>query len=250
MHFLDLSTFPVNGPKVDATSISDPHSVTAGQVDTDVLRNDSLRYFENLTGPELLNPSDFLLTSSWSGMIQVNLWSIQPPPALMDPEHIPNRTEDDSDNIQGLPRSMLNLLSLEDILAMEDYGHVARVRREQVEKLTSLMTKNQNQQILGSSPSCGELLSNPQIINSFVQLYFEYFHHTLTVLHKATFNVSEEPPLLILAVATIGGRFSKIPQAHTVSTVLGDICVKQSRMWYISSFVMIQNPADRSTHFS
>lgn len=109
---------------------------------------------------------------------------------------------------------------------MENYDHVARVRREQVDQMWASYMANERHATPTCPPSYRDLLSNPQVINAFVQLYFENFHNTFPILHKATFNVYEESLLLILAVATIGGHFSKLPQARMLSTVLGDMLRK------------------------
>ncbi|KAB8219515.1 hypothetical protein BDV33DRAFT_191976 [Aspergillus novoparasiticus] len=215
MDFLDLSTFPVNGQQVDVGNISEPHLSTAGQVDQDIFANDSLVYVETSSSPELPDRPHSWHKYSCSGMVQMDLWS-----------DTPRRAEDTSDGPQGLPKSMLKLLSLDDIIAMEDYGHVAGVRQEQVEQLASFIATGLDQRTSACPPTCEPLLRNTKIINSFIQLYFEHFHQTFPILHRATFNMSEEPPLLMLAVATIGGRFSKIPQAHRLSTVMGDILRK------------------------
>ncbi|KAE8343344.1 hypothetical protein BDV24DRAFT_172740 [Aspergillus arachidicola] len=223
MDFLDLSAFPVNGQQVDVGNISEPHLSTAGE---DIFDNDSLVYVETPSIPERPDHPHSWHKYSSSGMVQMDLWSIRRPRGPMEPGDTPRTAEDTSDGPQGLPKSMLNLLSLDDILEMEDYGHVAGVRREQVDQLASFMGTGRDQRTSACPPHCEALLRNTKIINSFVQLYFEHFHQTFPILHRATFNVSEEPPLLMLAVATIGGRFSKIPQAHRLSTVMGDILRK------------------------
>ncbi|KAB8269239.1 fungal-specific transcription factor domain-containing protein [Aspergillus minisclerotigenes] len=240
MDFLELSTFPVNGQQVDVGNMSEPHFSTAGE---DIFANDSLVYVETPSDPELPDRPHSWHNYSSSGMVQMDLRSIRRPLGPMEPGDTRRRAEDTSDSPQGLPKSMLNLLSFDDILEMEDYGHVAGVRQEQVEQLASFMASGRDQRTSACPPNCEELLKNTKMINSFVQLYFEHFHQTFPILHRATFNVSEEPPLLMLAVATIGGRFSKIPQAHRLSTLMGDsmlfwieerdILRRPLRMWYL-----------------
>lgn len=72
-------------------------------------------------------------------MIRPNLWSKNRSSGLIGQE----ADHTISEGLQTLPRSMLNLLSLKSILAIEDYGRVARVRPEQVEKMVSFMAMNQ-----------------------------------------------------------------------------------------------------------
>ncbi|KAL5048222.1 hypothetical protein BDW71DRAFT_213635 [Aspergillus fruticulosus] len=189
MDFLDLSTFPANALAIDPRNISEPNSAMLAQMRADTLVHDSLIEAEESTGAGLRSPSD-----SW--------------------HTYRNTAWDATDGPQGLPRSIRNLLSLEDILDMEDYGQVARIRPEQVDELASFMAMNAHQQAPASSPHCRGLLKGPKIINAFVQLYVEHFHPTFPLLHRATFNVLQLTPLLLLATTTIGGRFSKIPQAQ------------------------------------
>ncbi|KAL4801519.1 fungal-specific transcription factor domain-containing protein [Aspergillus unguis] len=212
MDFLDFSTFPVDAPDLYSAGL------TAGKIGGEII-NDFHSQNESSTSSEVPENADFWHGYSQAGMVQVNLWSRERrsragPKESLDKGGVASIP-------QGLPKSMLNLLNLEDILAMEDHDHVARVRPEQVNKLATFMNVDQRQ-----PASCKMLLRNSQIINVFVQLYFEHFHPTFPLLHRATFNVLELPPLLMLATATIGARFSRIPQASTLSSVLGDILRK------------------------
>lgn len=226
MDFLDLSTFPVNAFQIDPHSMSGMFGATAGPMNEDALGNDSLRPGQHATGHVVPDLSDSWHTYSGCGMVQADLWNKIPPPESIEPEHNPSRAENALAGSQERPRSILNLLSLEDILAMEDHGHVAQVRLADVEELSSFVAKEGDLRTWVRYPHCRALLNNPQVINAFVQLYFEHFHPTLPLLHRATFTPSEGPPLLTLAVATIGSRFSKIPQAHTLSTAMGEVLRK------------------------
>jgi hypothetical protein len=226
MDFPDLSTFTTNVHQIDPNSISEPHSTAEVHLGEYAPVNHPPREHEDRTGAELPDPSGSWHTSSWPGMIRPNLWNKRRPPELIEQEDHPDSMGTVSNGAQALPRSMLNLLSLEDILAIEDHGHVVKVRPEQVEKLAFFMAKTQQERNEACPPSCRGMLSNPKIMNSFVQLYFEHFHWTFPLLHRPTFNVVEEPPLLLLATAAIGSRFSKIPQAYTLTKALGDILCK------------------------
>ncbi|KAE8414346.1 fungal-specific transcription factor domain-containing protein [Aspergillus pseudocaelatus] len=226
MDFLDLPTFPVNTGNIDLQSISEEKSGIVGQVDGDDFANYPLRIEEGLPGLDLPSTSDSWNKYKSSGMIQTNLWNKTRPRGLMQPQENPDSVWDTLRGSEGTERSLLNLLSLEDILAMEDHGHVATVGQEQMDELASFMAMNQDRRTLSCPPHYRELLNKAEVINAFVQLYFEHFHPTFPFLHRATFNGSKVPPLLLLATATVGSRFSKIPQAHSLSTVLGDILRK------------------------
>lgn len=206
---LDFSAFPVN-------ALSDLSSAPTGRVGGDFVLNDSFENSKNGSGVELDDPSD-----SWhtyrrrSGMVQADLWH--------GDRDRDSSTGGVSGGAQALPRSILDLLDLDSILAMEEHDHVARVRPEQVQQLTRFIKRIQHQPSSACPPSCSRLLGAPQVINALVQLYFEHFHPTFPLLHRATFNTLELPTLLLLATTAIGSRYSKIPQPQTLSVVLGDI---------------------------
>ncbi|KLU91660.1 hypothetical protein MAPG_10178 [Magnaporthiopsis poae ATCC 64411] len=68
-----------------------------------------------------------------------------------------------------------------------------------------------------STPNSEATLKIPprDLLNVFVQLYFEYFHDCLPILHLPTFDPGIAPPLMLLAIARIGSRLSKIPAASS-----------------------------------
>jgi hypothetical protein len=45
-------------------------------------------------------------------------------------------------------------------------------------------------------------------LSDFVDLYFEKFHPTFPILHKATFYATDTPAVLLLAVAAIGATYA------------------------------------------
>ncbi|ORY25649.1 fungal-specific transcription factor domain-domain-containing protein [Naematelia encephala] len=47
-----------------------------------------------------------------------------------------------------------------------------------------------------------------ETLSDFVDLYFEKFHPTFPILHRATFVRAETPPMLLLATAAIGATFA------------------------------------------
>ncbi|OGE47486.1 hypothetical protein PENARI_c043G06094 [Penicillium arizonense] len=223
MDFLDLLGFPGNGPQLDLDDISGPHGTATGQVDTETLVADSV---DQPARDKLPGPSDPWHTYGGSGMVQPNLWEKSRPARSTELRHDGNKAMNGWEDSTRPPRPIMSFLSLDDTLAMEDHGHVPRVRQSQVTELTALIAKTQCAQSLTCNPGIKGLLNNPEAINTFVQLYFEHYQPTLPLLHKATFNVSDTPPLLILAVVTIGSRFSKIPRARALSSVLGEILRK------------------------
>ncbi|KAL2811622.1 fungal-specific transcription factor domain-containing protein [Aspergillus granulosus] len=222
-NFLDLLAFPGNALQLNPPNFLGPHDAAPGQMDADALANEPARQAEQLTSPRMSNLSDSWYQYGGSGMVQENMWDKLRPSEAVGSEYDANSTAEEPEWSSTISKSTLNLLSLQDILAMEDHGHVARVQPSQMGDLSALIANEHCPRTSSCPPGIRGLLNNPQVINSFVQLYFEHFHPTLPLLHKATFNVSDIPPLLMLSVATIGSRFSKIARAHTLSTYMAEI---------------------------
>ncbi|KAL4755919.1 Zn(II)2Cys6 transcription factor [Aspergillus foveolatus] len=204
MDFLDLWALPGNGPQLDLGEMPEPYGAAAGRPDADTFATEPFQQVQQSASNELRDPSD-----SWH--------------TYGEPGHDVNKAAYGREESCGTPRSIINLLSLNDILAMEDLGHVAPVREGQMAELSALIAKARCPESATCDPSVKGLLNNPEVINAFVQLYFEHYQPTLPLLHKATFNVSHAPPLLILAVASIGSRFSKTPQASTLCSMEEEI---------------------------
>ncbi|KAF5551346.1 zinc finger rst2 [Fusarium mexicanum] len=66
------------------------------------------------------------------------------------------------------------------------------------------------------------------VLNAWVQLYFEYFHPVMPILHKATFSSSKRHWLLIFTVAAIGAHFSTIKDAQACSRAMHETIRRQS----------------------
>ncbi|CAK7215937.1 hypothetical protein SBRCBS47491_002660 [Sporothrix bragantina] len=60
-------------------------------------------------------------------------------------------------------------------------------------------------------------------MNCFVQLYFEHFQGIFPMLHQGTFNPAHQPWQLVLAVAAIGCRYSKLPGAPQFADALQEL---------------------------
>ncbi|KAL3484194.1 fungal-specific transcription factor domain-containing protein [Aspergillus germanicus] len=218
MDFLDLLAFPGVGHQLGLDHMPEPHSAATGQLDADTLATESFANVDQSKSNTLPGLSDSWHTYGGSGMVQPNLW---------ERSRQRGSTGDASKAVPGCEvvpapqKSVISLLNLDDILAMEDQGHVARVRQDQMREVSALVAKTRCPEFLSCNSGVEDILNNLKVINAFVQLYFEHYHPTLSLLHRATFNVSDTAPLLILAVAAIGSRFSRIPQARTLSSVLG-----------------------------
>lgn len=90
----------------------------------------------------------------------------------------------------------------------EDFSHVPSLKTHAYETLSLWVDL-----FYAMQPGHGVRLPPVEILNAFIQLYFEAFHDTLPILHQPTFNPNTANCLLVLAVAEIGCRFSRIPDA-------------------------------------
>lgn len=93
-----------------------------------------------------------------------------------------------------------------DILKSEDYGHVSPISSS-LYRLLGELCDDLSQ---GSPDELRTFLPASEILNVFVQLYFENFHEGFPVLHRDTFKASSDSLLLYLAVAAIGSQYSRI----------------------------------------
>ncbi|OAL54674.1 hypothetical protein IQ07DRAFT_596165 [Pyrenochaeta sp. DS3sAY3a] len=102
----------------------------------------------------------------------------------------------------------------------EDYRHVPRLGKATYESLGHLFKEAQAASYvkltLDNFPSL-------DAINAFIQLYFEYFHPTLPLLHRPSFNPNSSHSLLVLAVAVTGCRFSSLSQPKNFVNSMQDL---------------------------
>lgn len=93
---------------------------------------------------------------------------------------------------------------------LEDFGHVKGLSAEGYQGLDlwiNLMKSTWD----APSPECSRL-PPLKTLNAFIQLYFEEFHEMLPIIHRPTFDPNIAPHLLVLAIANIGCRFSKLAE--------------------------------------
>ncbi|KAF2395896.1 hypothetical protein EJ06DRAFT_585630 [Trichodelitschia bisporula] len=88
-----------------------------------------------------------------------------------------------------------------DILEAENFGHVESIGLRLYDEITSF--------IQASVPGADAGIPSMEAFDCFVQLYFEHFHPTFPMLHKPTFDPSRAPWQLVLAMASIGCRYSR-----------------------------------------
>ncbi|CEJ61864.1 hypothetical protein PMG11_10381 [Penicillium brasilianum] len=114
------------------------------------------------------------------------------------------------------------LISDRDILEMDDYAHVSKLTSGNaiLQEMFDFIGQEQ-QYVLGGVDSEIPDLCDEKSINIFIQLYFEFFHPRFPMLHTPTFNTFNTTWLLVLAVVTIGSRYSRISQAQQYANFFG-----------------------------
>lgn len=68
----------------------------------------------------------------------------------------------------------------------------------------------------------------------YVDLYFAHFHSHWPILHRATFSIPDEPPLLLQAVLMIGLWVSDKPSARQAAVDLHQklgLWIREQRVW-------------------
>jgi hypothetical protein len=119
----------------------------------------------------------------------------------------PHKAKDDSENSKAHMIAFPNFTQRDhDILQAEDFGHVESISQASYDSILQAASRINAGKRLGLST-----FPSIRILNCFVQLYFEYFQAIFPVLHQPTFTPSCTHWLEVLAVASIGCRFSKAP---------------------------------------
>ncbi|CAK7220660.1 hypothetical protein SBRCBS47491_004263 [Sporothrix bragantina] len=130
-----------------------------------------------------------------------------------------------------------------DILVSENSGHVASLFDEAYRKMAEGVRNacsgngngngNGNDSDSGSGSGSGahfiperaEFDSFPsrQVLDAFIQLYFEYFQHLFPLVHQPTFHSARTHWILVLAVASIGCRYSKASLSSSYAYALSQL---------------------------
>lgn len=142
---------------------------------------------------------------------------LSPKPSAVDLEHR-----------RYMPRSACIGLSFPDFshvspqdIAQDDSAQVPEVQASDLSIISGFAEKLQN---AGFYPPFQALrIPPPAVMNAFVQLYFEHFHPTFPMLHQPSFGKGAPRPLLTLAVATIGARYSKLEGANQCALAMTEL---------------------------
>ncbi|EEU37685.1 uncharacterized protein NECHADRAFT_87471 [Fusarium vanettenii 77-13-4] len=119
----------------------------------------------------------------------------------------------------------LSHLTAEEI-DQENLAHVEEVPEEVSKKAAQAALEMQNS---ASYPRFRHIAIPPApVLNAWVQLYFEFFHPVLPILHKSTFSASKRHWLLIFTVAALGAHFSGIKGAYECSRAMHEFSRRQA----------------------
>ncbi|KAJ5415526.1 hypothetical protein N7465_004221 [Penicillium sp. CMV-2018d] len=106
-----------------------------------------------------------------------------------------------------------------DLLISDDYCHVPEVSEHDYDALSRLYYKS----VPAFSSETNGNFPPREIMNVFVQLYFEYFHPGFHLLHQGTFHHRQRSSCLLLAVAAIGAQYSRVSSRGQCSLALLEI---------------------------
>jgi len=94
---------------------------------------------------------------------------------------------------------------IEDVYDIENFAHVSTMSPGCYDTIESFFHHSGE---IGGNPLLETKLPPFEAMNSFIQLYFEYFHPGFPILHRPTFDTSTAPWVLVLSVAALGCRYS------------------------------------------
>lgn len=122
-------------------------------------------------------------------------------------------------NTDSFPTSITGPHTGTETWIAEDLGHVRQLSALVYDEMVSSYGILNRDDGHYRSFACGDFPSL-EAMNVFMQLYFEEIHHLLPFLHKATFDPAGEHWILILALATVGCRFSQAQGAMICARLL------------------------------
>lgn len=101
-----------------------------------------------------------------------------------------------------------------DLIISDDFCHVPELSVAAYDALRLMY--NGLDKVTPNTPPC----PRRDVINAFIQLYFEYFHPGFPLLHQATFGQQTNSTHLLLAVAAIGCLYSRVKSRAQCSQAL------------------------------
>jgi hypothetical protein len=109
-----------------------------------------------------------------------------------------------------------------DVFEAENFAHTDRLSSARYKEiLDCFVQSNQGQNLFVHFRNSS--LPSLEAMNCFIQLYFEYFQPVYPLLHQPSFDPTSSPYVLILAVAAIGCRYSKVPGSQKCAIALQEL---------------------------
>lgn len=109
-----------------------------------------------------------------------------------------------------------------DILDAENLAYVNSLSYQCYAEIANYLSRHSGEHVHFRSFIAANLPPLPAM-NCFVQLYFEHFQGIFPLLHQPTFDPAQEPWQLVLAVAAIGCRYSKLPGSVQFADALQEL---------------------------
>jgi hypothetical protein len=103
-----------------------------------------------------------------------------------------------------------------DFLLAEKFYHVQRLPKQKYEVIAEFYQKHCESDV----PDRKSPFPSPDVLDTFIQLYFEHFHPTMPVLHVPTFEPSRSSWVLLLALSAVGSQYSAISTRKDFSGAL------------------------------
>ncbi|KAH8426504.1 fungal specific transcription factor domain-containing protein [Aspergillus melleus] len=94
----------------------------------------------------------------------------------------------------------------QEILVSEDFCHVERISEDTYNAILDFYREH-CQKPNTPQPAPPSI----QVVNTFVQLYFEHFHPVMPIIHHASFKPTPDKWVLVAAIASVGCQYSRIP---------------------------------------
>lgn len=116
-------------------------------------------------------------------------------------------------DLQGTPQGIFDA---------ENFSHVPQVSQHVYDSISHSIDQTSRDQVL-FRPFLDSAPPSLEALNCFVQLYFEHFQPIFPLLHQPTFDPTSAHWILVLAVAAIGCRYSKVKDSAKCATALEEL---------------------------
>lgn len=138
---------------------------------------------------------------------------------------------------EQLPRYVSSMIDDNDTLAAETHFHVPQFSNVVYESIRTSFLIHRDRLTL----ALGSDLAFPEanVLGTFVQLFFEYTHQQIPVLHLATYNPNYESWILVLAVGAVGSQYSQVSNQANLAVslrellseaILDRVCIQEPKL--------------------